>query len=103
MLKTKVVEKIEKHILSSINFFFEDRAIRYLMWENNVQPDRPQMTIWRMRIACRITKSTDTHSVYVILTAFPLQWLHERASILLYTYTGSLINFTSGRAVQQTT
>ena len=37
------------------------------MWENNVQPDRPQTTIWRMRIACRIPKSTCTHSVYVIL------------------------------------
>jgi hypothetical protein len=25
-----------------------------------VQPDRPQMTIWRMRFACWITKATDT-------------------------------------------
>jgi hypothetical protein len=32
-----------------------------------VQPDRPQMTIWRMRFACWITKATDTHSEYVIL------------------------------------
>jgi hypothetical protein len=37
----------------------------------------------RMRIACRITKATDTHSEYVILIAFPRQqWLHEHASIL---------------------
>jgi len=52
------------------------------------QPDMPQMTIWRTRIACWITKATDTHSEYVTLTTFPLkQWLHERASMLRYTYS----------------
>ena len=30
------------------------------------------MAIWRMRIACWIPKATNTHSEYVILTAFPL-------------------------------
>jgi hypothetical protein len=40
-----------------------------------------------MRFACRITKVTDTHSEYVIVIAFPLQqWLHERSSVLRYTY-----------------
>jgi hypothetical protein len=43
--------------------------------------------IRRMRFACWITKATDTHSEYVILTAFPWQqWLLERASMLRYTY-----------------
>jgi hypothetical protein len=56
------------------------------MWKNNVEPGRPQMTIWRMRIACWITKGTNTHSDYVIFTAFLLQqWLHERASLLRST------------------
>jgi hypothetical protein len=41
--------------------------------KNNVQPDRPQMTIGRMRIAYWIPKATNTHSEYVILIAFPLQ------------------------------
>jgi hypothetical protein len=37
----------------------------------------------RMRVACWITKATDTHSEYVILIAFPLQhWLSERALML---------------------
>jgi len=27
---------------------------------------RPQMTVWRMRVACCITKATNTHSEYVI-------------------------------------
>ena len=50
------------------------------------------MTIWRMRIASWILNTTNTHSQYVILVAFPLQkWLHERASILRYTYLPALI------------
>ena len=57
------------------------------MWENILQPGRPQLTIWRMRIAYWITKATNTHSEYVILIAFPpQQWLYERASMLRYTY-----------------
>jgi hypothetical protein len=40
-----------------------------------------------MRIACCTPKTTNTHSEYVILNAFPLQqWLHERGSMLRYTY-----------------
>jgi len=38
--------------------------------KNVVQPDRPQMTIWRMRIACWIPKATNTHSQHAILIAF---------------------------------
>ena len=46
----------------------------------------------RMRSACCITKATNTHSEYVILTAFPLQqWLHERASMLRYTYISCIV------------
>jgi len=49
------------------------------------EPDRPQMTIWRTRIARRITEAIKTHSEYVILIASPLQqWLQERTSMLLY-------------------
>ena len=57
------------------------------MWNYVVQPDRPQMTIWRMRCASCITKATNTHSEYVIHIAFPQpQWLRERASILCHKY-----------------
>jgi hypothetical protein len=49
------------------------------------------MTIWRTRIACWIPKSTNTHSEYVILIAFPLHHLlHERISMLCYTYVHGL-------------
>jgi hypothetical protein len=43
--------------------------------------------IGRMRIACWITKATDTHPEYVVLFAvFLQQWLYESASALRYTY-----------------
>ena len=43
---------------------------------------RPQMIIWRVRIACWIPKATNAHSGCVILIVFGLQqWLHKRASI----------------------
>jgi hypothetical protein len=43
------------------------------------------MTIWRMRTACRIAEDTNTHSQYVILTAFLLQHLlHEHVTSYLY-------------------
>jgi len=52
------------------------------------------MAIWRMRIALRIQKATERHSEYVIFTAFPLQqWLHERASMVRYTYIAYLVRF----------
>jgi len=39
--------------------------------------------IRRMRIACRMTKATDTHSEHVILIAFPReQWLRESGAIV---------------------
>jgi hypothetical protein len=53
------------------------------MWKNTVEPGMAQTTIWRMRIACWITKGTNTHSDDVIFIPFlPQQWLQERASLL---------------------
>ena len=89
MLRTKVVEKMEKHILCLITFF--GRNSRSLC--DNVEKKKygraAQATVdsitRRMRIACSVTKATNTHSGYVILIAFPLpQWLHERTSVLRY-------------------
>jgi len=85
MFQTKIVEKIKTHILCPIIFFFvfENRAVYEIMWENMAEPGRPQMAIWRMRIACWITDTTNTHSQYVIL---PLQQcLHVRAPVLRHS------------------
>jgi hypothetical protein len=40
------------------------------MWKNVVERGRPQMTIWRTRVACWITKNTNTHSEYATFIAF---------------------------------
>jgi len=59
---------------------------------NIVERGRPQMTIWRMRIACWLHKATNTHSEYVILISFTMrQELHERALMLRYTYIVCLV------------
>jgi hypothetical protein len=64
-----------------------------LFFPYNVQSDRPQMTIWRMRFACNITRATNTHLKYVILSAFVLQqWLRERTSALRYAYFDCLLS-----------
>jgi hypothetical protein len=66
------------------------------MWKNIVEPGRPHVTIWRMRIACWMPKRTNTHSECVILIGFPLQqWLHERTSVLRYTYIACFVNLGS--------
>jgi hypothetical protein len=94
MFQTKFAENSKTHILCSATFFLEKPAVYEIMWQNIVELGRPQMTAWRMRVACWIPWATNTHSEYVILIAFPLQqWLRERASALHYTYIACLIRF----------
>jgi len=86
----KIVNKIEARVL--LNNFFENCAIYEKMWKNIVKPDRPQLTVWRVNIAWWMPKATNTHSEYVILIAFPQQQrLHERHSVLRYTYIACLV------------
>ena len=61
-IQTKVVEKINTHILGSIIFFL-NRALYKGMWKYNVEPDRPEMTIQRMRIACAIYLRLQVHAL----------------------------------------
>jgi hypothetical protein len=56
------------------------------MWKSLVQGTDDSI-LRRMRIACCIRKAANTHSVYVILIALPLQhWLRERVLILRYKF-----------------
>jgi hypothetical protein len=48
----------------------EKIAIYEKMCKNIVEPGRPQMSIWHMRIACRKTKATNTYSDYEIFIVF---------------------------------
>ena len=85
------------------NFFFLSRAVYEIVWHNTVGRDRPTFTIWRTLIACWISikrkkekkkknTHTHTHTGCVILLVFPLQqWVHERASMLRYTYIACLV------------
>jgi hypothetical protein len=80
MFQTKVVQKIKTHILRSITVSFFEMRSMYVM------------AIWRMRVACWISKATNTHSEYVILIACPLQqWLRERTTMLRNTYISRLV------------
>ena len=60
MFQTEVVKTIKTHILFSVNLFFKNLAIDEIMWKNIVQPDRSQMTVWSLCIACWIPKDTNT-------------------------------------------
>jgi len=48
MFQTNVVEKTK--CVQSL--FAENRAVFEIMWKNIVELERPQMTVWRMRISC---------------------------------------------------
>jgi len=76
MFQTKFVEKIKTHILCSITFFFS-KIVRFMteceyththththiyIYIYIVVPGRSQTTISCMRIACWITKATNTHT-----------------------------------------
>ena len=66
------------------------------MWKNIVQPDRTQMTIWLVRVACCIVKATNTHThTHTQNTQwFPLQQSsHELASMLRHTYNACPVYF----------
>jgi hypothetical protein len=56
----KFVEKMKTHFVVSI-FFYKNGTVYEITWKNMVDTEAPQMKILRMRIACWITKATDTH------------------------------------------
>jgi hypothetical protein len=95
MFPTKVVEKIKPRMLCLTTIFFFRKFYR-LSDNGEKYGTAGQATdgniIGRMRFAWRKTKATNTHSQYLTLIALPLQqWLHERASILRYTYIACLV------------
>jgi hypothetical protein len=80
MFHTKVVQKIRTHVLCSM--YLQKIVLFEITWKNSANPDRPQLTIRRLRIACSISTATRRHSEYVIPIALLQQRLHERASML---------------------
>ena len=81
MFQKKLQKKISTHV--NFNKFF---FVYEIMWKNIVS--REQTIVWRMRILYWLPKTTNTHSEYVGLIAFPLQQcLHERASVFRHIYS----------------
>ena len=90
MFQTEIVEKIKTRI--SYPFFFkENRAVYEIIWKYFVEPDRPQMTVWLMHFVCWVTKATDTLRICNTYCFPRQQWLHERDSLLGYTYIACLV------------
>jgi hypothetical protein len=91
----KVVKKIKTQILYPTTI--AQKSCR--LWDNVEKCGRSrQATDYNiarcMRFTCCISKATDTHSGYILLTAFPQQqWLRERASMLRYTYIAWLVEY----------
>jgi len=84
MQQTKFVKEINTDFIFS-NIFTENRAVYEIMWKNIVERGRPQMTIWRMRIACWITKAINTHKIcntYCSSTAT----MAERTRLIVTSY-----------------
>jgi hypothetical protein len=87
MFRINVVEKIKTRFMFN-NFFFQNLC---RLWDNVEKYCRAEQATdgniaRRVRIACWITKATDTHSQYVVFIAFlPQQLLHERDLVLRYT------------------
>ena len=82
-----------KHTLLRSITLLENRVIYEIMWNNTVESGRPQVTVWRMRVAGWIHKATNTHSDYRLHIAFPLQqWLYELAYMSRYMYFASPVS-----------
>ena len=83
------------HVEYVEHLFSKNLIVYDIVWKNIAQPDRPQMTniTLHMQFACWKTSTTDTHSEYVVLIAFPhKQWLRESAAMLQNTYIACLLN-----------
>jgi len=66
MFQTKIVEDTKTNNLYSVACFF--KLCSYEMWKNSAEWERPQMTIWRVRTACWISKDTNTHTLTICNT-----------------------------------
>jgi hypothetical protein len=69
-----------------------------------IEPDTPQIAIPRIRIACWMSKATDTHLEFVIPNAFAhQQYLNERAAKLRYTNIACIVSLMYACHIQVST
>ena len=62
--------------------FFENRALYEIMWKNTVEPDKPQMTTWRMLTACSILDYKHTLRICNIYCFGTTTMIKERVPLL---------------------
>ena len=62
MFQKNAEDKRDTHILCSMVFFFENRAIYEIMWKKFVERGRSLVAIWRIRVICWIPKATNIHN-----------------------------------------
>ena len=86
-VSTKLVEEIKEYILFSITFLKKIRTVWEIMWKYTIQPDRPHLTVWLMRIAFWITKATHTHTNHIVA--------RTRLNITLCVHCLSCLKWTS--------
>jgi hypothetical protein len=77
-------------MFSNLFFFYKNRTVYEIMWNNLVQPHTVDTVKQRMRFASRIIE-LQTHSEHNI--SFPLQqWFREGASMLRLTHNACLVS-----------
>jgi hypothetical protein len=71
-------------------FFFP----KIVLWNTIAGPDRPQMTIWRMHISCRVTKATNTLRICnSYCFSIPTMVERTRLNVTLYVHCLSFFRF----------
>jgi hypothetical protein len=68
------------------NFLLENRAINEVMSKNEAEPERPQ-TIWRVRVACWISKTTCEKSTPAPVHPHPPPHTHTHKCVTLIAFS----------------
>ena len=91
----KFVENMKTRIACPITFSSDNPNFYAIRWGKKRGTgqitDDNNLIIWRIRIACWITKVRNTQSGYIITSVYPpQQFLHERTSMIPYSCTACL-------------
>jgi hypothetical protein len=74
-----------------ISIYIFNRAFYEIMWKHIILPDKPQKTMWRMRIACWIPKATQTHTHTTHTNTHTNTHTHKHTHTHTHTHTYILL------------
>ena len=89
VLQITVVE-IQNALSPSVTPPPEVLPLYEIMCKSMVEPDRPQVTVWRMRFPCWTIKAADTHLEYAILNCFSTATMVARTRLSVTLYVNCL-------------